>query len=131
MTYAKISDVHGQAMQVKGRLIVPMYHPAAALHQRSLRPVIEKDFSRLPGLIAKAGNIPEMSVESKAEQASAQTAEPFLTDRSAGGTAWLFFQLTAYPLTATKWPEIYVAHGFTEKNYNPFTDQPDVKLISQ
>jgi len=63
--FAKISDVHGQAMQVKGRLIVPMYHPAAALHQRSLRPVIEQDFSRLPGLIAKAGDIPEIAVEAR------------------------------------------------------------------
>ncbi|HLE15933.1 MAG TPA: uracil-DNA glycosylase [Anaerolineales bacterium] len=50
---AKISDVHGQAFQAKGRLVVPMYHPAAALHQQSLRPVLEKDFSKLPALIAK------------------------------------------------------------------------------
>ena len=65
MTYAKISDVHGQAMRIKGRLIVPMYHPAAALHQRSLRPVIEQDFSRLPDLIAKAGDIPELTRETR------------------------------------------------------------------
>lgn len=50
---AKISDVHGQAFQTRGRLVVPMYHPAAALHQQSLRPVLEKDFSKLPELIAK------------------------------------------------------------------------------
>jgi uracil-DNA glycosylase family 4 len=30
---ARISDVHGQSYQLKGRTIVPMYHPAAALHQ--------------------------------------------------------------------------------------------------
>jgi DNA polymerase len=65
MAYAKISDVHGQAMRIKGRLIVPMYHPAAALHQRSLRPVIEQDFSRLPELIAKAGDIPELAREGR------------------------------------------------------------------
>jgi DNA polymerase len=51
---AKISSVHGQATWVKGRLIVPMFHPAAALHQQSLRPSLEKDFARLPELIAKA-----------------------------------------------------------------------------
>jgi uracil-DNA glycosylase len=51
---AKISDVHGQVMRVKGRLIVPMYHPAAALHQASLRPVIERDFARLPEYINQA-----------------------------------------------------------------------------
>jgi uracil-DNA glycosylase family 4 len=58
---AKISDVHGQTMRVKGRLIVPMYHPAAALHQGSLRPVIERDFSNLPELISQASDAPETS----------------------------------------------------------------------
>jgi uracil-DNA glycosylase family 4 len=56
---AKISDVHGQAMKVKGRLIVPMYHPAAALHQGSLKPVVERDFAKLPDLIAQAAEVPE------------------------------------------------------------------------
>jgi uracil-DNA glycosylase family 4 len=51
---AKIGSVHGQSFWVKGRLVVPMYHPAAALHQQSLRPVLERDFARLPELIAKA-----------------------------------------------------------------------------
>jgi DNA polymerase len=55
---AKISSVHGQAMQVKGRLVVPMYHPAAALHQQSLKPVVEADFIRLPDLISRAGEAP-------------------------------------------------------------------------
>lgn len=58
---AKISDVHGQAFHVKDRLIVPMFHPAAALHQPSLRPMVERDFSRLPQLItqAKANGAPQ------------------------------------------------------------------------
>ena len=57
---AKISEVHGQAMTVRGRLVVPMYHPAAALHQGSLRPVVERDFALLPELIARAGDAPEI-----------------------------------------------------------------------
>ena len=56
---AKISQVHGRPVRVKGRLIVPMYHPAAALHQPSLRSTVEGDFSRLPALIAEAGEAPE------------------------------------------------------------------------
>ena len=56
---AKISSIHGQAMKVKGRLIVAMYHPAAALHQRSLRPTIEADFARLPELIKQAEQMPD------------------------------------------------------------------------
>lgn len=51
---AKISQVHGQATKVKGRLVVAMYHPAAALHQRSLKSTIEADFATLPDLIANA-----------------------------------------------------------------------------
>jgi len=58
LRHAKISQIHGQAIRVRGRLIVAMYHPAAALHQRSLKSTIEEDFSHLPELIAKAANLP-------------------------------------------------------------------------
>jgi DNA polymerase len=50
----RISDVHGQARWVNGRLIVAMYHPAAALHQPSLRSVVTQDFSKLPGYVEQA-----------------------------------------------------------------------------
>lgn len=50
---AKISDIHGQALNVRSRLVVAMYHPAAALHQQSLKSTIEADFARLPELIAR------------------------------------------------------------------------------
>ncbi len=50
---AKISDVHGQSFRIKGRLVVPMFHPAAALHQPSLKTSVERDFAHLPELIAK------------------------------------------------------------------------------
>ena len=59
MPNTKISEVHGQAMRVKGRLVVAFYHPAAALHQPSLRPVVEGDFAKLPELIKKAADVPE------------------------------------------------------------------------
>lgn len=67
---AKISDIHGQSFHIKGHLIVPMFHPAAALHQPSLKSSIERDFSHLPELIAKASEttIPETNPpESKEE----------------------------------------------------------------
>ncbi len=54
MPNAKIGDVHGKAMQVRGRLVVAMYHPAAGLHQRSLMSTIEDDFKKIPELIARA-----------------------------------------------------------------------------
>jgi DNA polymerase len=49
----RISKIHGQAKDVDGRLIVPMYHPAAALHQGNLRATIEEDFEKLPKLLAE------------------------------------------------------------------------------
>ncbi len=50
----RISDVHGQSRWVNGRLIVPMFHPAAALHQPSLKGAVVEDFNRLPGYLAQA-----------------------------------------------------------------------------
>lgn len=44
---ARISMIHGKGSRVDGRLVVAMYHPAAALHQPNLRPDLEKDFAGL------------------------------------------------------------------------------------
>jgi DNA polymerase len=65
---AKISQVHGQSMLMDGRVVVPMYHPAAALHQASLRPVIENDFAKLPQLIADAGEPPEIQIQEEEDK---------------------------------------------------------------
>ncbi|HLC34089.1 MAG TPA: uracil-DNA glycosylase [Anaerolineales bacterium] len=48
---AKISAVHGQVRRVDGRVVVAMFHPAAALHQPSLRATVVEDFAKLPELI--------------------------------------------------------------------------------
>jgi len=50
---AKISAIHGQPRKIDGRLIVPMFHPAAALHQPSLRKDVEADFFKLPDILAE------------------------------------------------------------------------------
>jgi DNA polymerase len=50
----RISRIHGQPRQFGSRVVVPMYHPAAALHQASLRATIEADFQKLPRFIAQA-----------------------------------------------------------------------------
>lgn len=47
-------EIHGRAIPHNGRVVVAMYHPAAALHQGSLRRVIEDDFRTLPMIIARA-----------------------------------------------------------------------------
>lgn len=50
----KISRIHGQLRQVGGRMVVPMLHPAAALHQPKNRALIEEDFRRLPAMLDQA-----------------------------------------------------------------------------
>lgn len=50
----RISRIHGKHRQFGKRVVVPMYHPAAALHQPSLRAVIEADFKKLPLILEEA-----------------------------------------------------------------------------
>ncbi len=47
----KISSIHGRSFWFNGRMIIPMYHPAAALHQPSLRNVVVEDFKKLPEMV--------------------------------------------------------------------------------
>lgn len=64
-----ISRIHGQPKRVGNRLVVPMFHPAAALRRGELRTVIAADFARIPELIEEARAI-------RAEAPSDATAEP-------------------------------------------------------
>ena len=50
----RISRIHGQPKKDGKRLIVPMYHPAAALHQQALKSTILEDFAKLPRILAEA-----------------------------------------------------------------------------
>ena len=61
----RISKIHGQAKMVGGRLIVPMYHPAAALHQGNLRSTLEDDFGKLPRMLAEQDKRRESEAEKK------------------------------------------------------------------
>jgi uracil-DNA glycosylase family 4 len=54
MPGAKISQVHGQMRKVGDRFVIAMFHPAAALHQASLKPAILQDFAQLPKLLEQA-----------------------------------------------------------------------------
>jgi len=46
-----ISRVHGRARKKDGITIFPVFHPAAALHQPSLRSDLEKDFQALAAFL--------------------------------------------------------------------------------
>jgi DNA polymerase len=67
---AKISAIHGQAKKVEGRVVVAMFHPAAALHQPSLKQSVVEDFKKLPALIAAAEKAPPPPEEPESQQLS-------------------------------------------------------------
>lgn len=51
---ASISKIHGQSRRIGNRLVVPMFHPAAALHQPRWQALIVEDFRKLPELVKEA-----------------------------------------------------------------------------
>ena len=50
-------------------MVVPMYHPAAALHQPSLRQAVLDDFAKLPELLKNPIAV-EQAVEDDPDEAS-------------------------------------------------------------
>ncbi|MFH0942474.1 MAG: uracil-DNA glycosylase [Chloroflexota bacterium] len=56
-----IGKIHGTAQKRDGVTYFAMYHPAAALHQQSLRQTIIEDMGRIPALLAQTSKVPEDS----------------------------------------------------------------------
>lgn len=48
-----ISQVHGQPKRFKGRVYLPLFHPAAALYNGSMRQTLIDDFARIPLILKK------------------------------------------------------------------------------
>lgn len=46
-----IGQVHGQPKRYKGRVYLPLFHPAAALYNGSMRQTLMEDFGRIPAII--------------------------------------------------------------------------------
>ncbi|MEP6871414.1 MAG: uracil-DNA glycosylase, partial [Anaerolineaceae bacterium] len=49
-----ISRIHGTVKEIDGRFVIPMFHPAAALHQQNLRSTIINDFRTIPAVLERA-----------------------------------------------------------------------------
>jgi len=74
---AKISAIHGQMRKVGDRFVIPMFHPAAALHQAALKPAILTDFAKLPELLKQARAAQGKSAGEKTkEETQQQNEEP-------------------------------------------------------
>ena len=65
-----ISKIHGKARKQDNIIYFAMYHPAAALHQQSLRQTIEADMLKIPPLLAQAEPVEEIKKEDKPQQLS-------------------------------------------------------------
>jgi uracil-DNA glycosylase family 4 len=63
-----IGKIHGTAEKRDGTIYFAMYHPAAALHQQSLRDVIKADMMKIPGVLAAASPVPEPKKEPEIKQ---------------------------------------------------------------
>jgi uracil-DNA glycosylase len=76
---ARIGAVHGQLRRsFSGQHVFPMYHPAAALHQASLRETLFRDMRGLPAalLAAREALGAERSAAVQAEEAKAPVVIP-------------------------------------------------------
>jgi DNA polymerase len=67
---SKISAIHGKPRKLDGVLYYPMYHPAAALHQPTLRTTVEQDMLRIPQLLAEMDQIEDAQAAEEIEQLS-------------------------------------------------------------
>jgi len=48
-----ISQVHGQPKRYKGRVYLPLFHPAAALYNGAMRQTLIDDFALIPAILEK------------------------------------------------------------------------------
>ncbi|MEK7556579.1 MAG: uracil-DNA glycosylase [Patescibacteria group bacterium] len=60
-----ITKVHGQPKRKGGRVVMPMYHPAAALYRGDLRPVLAAEFKKIPKVLEmiKEGKVADSDKE--------------------------------------------------------------------
>jgi uracil-DNA glycosylase len=73
---ARIGEVHGRLRRSGGRFVFPMYHPAAALHQSSLREILFADMRGLPAALLAAREAIEAERAESVQAASPEPAPP-------------------------------------------------------
>ena len=67
---ASISRIHGQPAKRDGYVVIPMFHPAAALHQPRYRSLIEEDFRKIPAILAELDHVADDQPPVQPEQLS-------------------------------------------------------------
>ncbi|MEL7646444.1 MAG: uracil-DNA glycosylase [Anaerolineaceae bacterium] len=72
----RISQIHGRPHKVDGRVVVTMYHPAAALHQPALKTTLMEDFEHLKQFLQQTETPPAAPPEAP-DQAPAEQLSLF------------------------------------------------------
>lgn len=67
---ASISKVHGVPCKIGALTVLPLFHPAAALHQPKYRADIEQDMLQIPNVLAQMDGIAEKQPDQQVEQLS-------------------------------------------------------------
>lgn len=57
----KISQIHGEPYRVRGLVILPLYHPAAALRSTGVLEELRRDFRKIPRVLAGKAEIKEVT----------------------------------------------------------------------
>jgi uracil-DNA glycosylase len=52
LPYAKMTREHGHPLRIDGRVIYPVYHPAAALRSTTMMNTLREDFAKIPDVLA-------------------------------------------------------------------------------
>ena len=73
---AKISRDKGKAVKIDSRVVVPVYHPAAALRSGTMLKELENDFRKLPDILRDLPNLlaPPVPVASAREEQPKQSS---------------------------------------------------------
>jgi uracil-DNA glycosylase family 4 len=79
---ARIGEVHGRLRRSGGRFVFPMYHPAAALHQASLRETLFADMRGLPAALLAAREAIEAERTESVQAVSPDPAPPAPTEET-------------------------------------------------
>jgi uracil-DNA glycosylase len=58
-----ISKIHGKPKKFDSVVCLPLHHPAAALHQPSLRQIIEADMLKIPQLLLEVNKVEPAKIE--------------------------------------------------------------------
>ena len=65
---ATISQIHGRPKRIGDILYLPLFHPAAALHQPRYKAAIEQDFLKIPAMLEEIAVVEEDNPDEQAQQ---------------------------------------------------------------